>query len=181
VNEGSGTAYPDSYLHWRLGVRVLGLAGVIQVRLEPKQRTPLRHHLVRDGSAAPDLNRFRFETDEIGGQFGIRPTTVRAPATPLTSGSGDQRQNAMLMILLARSCTIHHGIARCSALMCRKALSFRASLIKLSPIRVHLGFVFDLLQPYLASVELHLGAPYHALLRAVTTHDRPDNLSLSHP
>src|SRR5713226_6931805 len=29
----------------------------------------------------------------------------------LTAGSGDQRQNAMLMILLAWSCTIHHGIA----------------------------------------------------------------------
>jgi hypothetical protein len=45
----------------------------------------------------------------------------------------------------------------------------------------HIGFVFDLLQPYLASVDLHLGAPYHASSRAVATHDRPDNLSLSHP
>ncbi len=35
---------------------------------------------------------------------------------PPTSGSGDQRQNAMLMILLAQSCTIQHGFIRCSAL-----------------------------------------------------------------
>ena len=34
----------------------------------------------------------------------------------MTSGSGDQRQNAMLMILLAQSCTVMHGFVRCSAL-----------------------------------------------------------------
>ncbi len=35
---------------------------------------------------------------------------------PPTSGSGDQRRNAMLMILLAQSCTVLHGFVRCSAL-----------------------------------------------------------------
>jgi hypothetical protein len=35
---------------------------------------------------------------------------------PPPSGSGDQRQNAMLMILLARSCTVQCGFVRCSAL-----------------------------------------------------------------
>jgi hypothetical protein len=35
---------------------------------------------------------------------------------PPTSGSGDQRQNAMLMILLAQSCTLDHGLVRYSAL-----------------------------------------------------------------
>ncbi len=32
-----------------------------------------------------------------------------------TSGSGDQRQNAMLMIRLARSCALQHDSARYSA------------------------------------------------------------------
>jgi hypothetical protein len=35
---------------------------------------------------------------------------------PPTSGSGDQRQNAMLMILLAQFCTVVHRFVRCSAL-----------------------------------------------------------------
>ena len=35
---------------------------------------------------------------------------------PPTSGSGDQRQNAMLMILLAQSCKVLHGFVRYSAL-----------------------------------------------------------------
>src|SRR2546426_11763205 len=35
---------------------------------------------------------------------------------PPTSGSGDQRQYAMLMILLAQSCTLDHGFVRYSAL-----------------------------------------------------------------
>jgi len=35
---------------------------------------------------------------------------------PPTSGSGDQRQNAMLMILLAQSCTLDHGFVPYSAL-----------------------------------------------------------------
>ena len=33
---------PNSYLLWRPSVRVFGLTEAIQVRLEPKQRTPLR-------------------------------------------------------------------------------------------------------------------------------------------
>jgi hypothetical protein len=57
---------------WQLGIRVLGLCEAIQARLEPKQQTPLRYHVVRDRSAAPDLNLFRFETDEIWGHFDIR-------------------------------------------------------------------------------------------------------------
>jgi hypothetical protein len=49
-------------------------------------------------------------------QFAKLNTIVKWNYGCLSSGSGDQRQNTMLMILLAQSCTLDHGSARYSAL-----------------------------------------------------------------
>ncbi len=90
---------------------------------------------------------------------------------PPTSGSGDQRQNAMLMILLAQSCTLDHGFVRYSALNGPKT---DPSFLRRSPKGNHFGAAE---QPGAAATPAHLSpTPEVAGIRArgtLTSEDRP--------
>ena len=113
--------------HWRISCHVYGRAPV-RHSLRPRQVRSCR----RDDRVVFDLIVVRavqhdHVSQESRRELGMGLGPGRAAGVTgvageyIVVGSGDQRQNAVLMILLAQFCTLLHGFVWCSALNGPKA------------------------------------------------------------